>query len=271
MKIPSKNLSSLLILFLLIGAFAFLPKQPSSDFLASVLNEENIVSLTNAARKNSRLTALAISPKLEKAADEKAKDILDEQYFAHTSPAGKTPWSFFDSAEYKYLYAGENLGMHFTTSEAITEGWLASEGHRENILSDTYTEIGVGVAQGRFMGNSTTVVVQMFGKPLAVSPSKKRVSQRSTKKSAAGPAWPGTPSNSPTHSALQKKSLPQYISDLEAQKIATWKPKASALEVFSPGAEEDSLPFSESAYGYFVLSGTAFLFYFLVKMRRKQQ
>ena len=43
----------------------------------SVLNEENIVGLTNAARKSSRLVALAISPKLEKAAQEKAKDILE--------------------------------------------------------------------------------------------------------------------------------------------------------------------------------------------------
>jgi len=258
MKNQLRNITGLLIVSLLLGSLVFLPKSPSSDFLVSVLNEENIVGLTNAARKSSRLVALAISPKLEKAAQEKAKDILDEQYFAHTSPQGKTPWNFLDSADYQYIYAGENLGIHFTTSEAITEGWLASKGHRENILSDTYTEIGVGVAKGEFMGNATTVVVQMFGKPfVTVSPSKKRLSQTSRKKVPAP--------------VLQKTSLPKYISDLEAKKIATWKPKASTLEVFSPVADEHDSPFSGSYYAYFLLSGIFFLFYFLIRTTRKQQ
>jgi hypothetical protein len=49
----------------------------------------------------------------------------------------------------------------------VTKGWLLSRTHQENLLSEDFTEIGVGVLRGKFQGQRTTFVVQMFGTPYA--------------------------------------------------------------------------------------------------------
>ncbi len=139
---------------------------PSSSLYSSAVTPQNIVSLTNQTRQNLNLTALSVNEKLSQAASAKAQDMVANQYFAHTSPAGVTPWSWFQQAGYKYLVAGENLAVHFTSAEGVTEGWMASPSHRANIVNARYSEIGVGVAMGEFEGYQTTFVVQMFGLPV---------------------------------------------------------------------------------------------------------
>ena len=91
--------------------------------------------------------------------------MLANQYFAHTSPAGVTPWSWFAKNGYSYKYAGENLAVYFTSAEDVYSGWLASPTHKANIIDPRYTEIGVGVAQGEYQGYPAIFVVQHFGYP----------------------------------------------------------------------------------------------------------
>jgi uncharacterized protein YkwD len=52
--------------------------------------------------------------------------------------AGYTDWSDI----------GENIAAGYPTPESVVAGWMASPGHRENILSAQFTEIGVGMANG---------------------------------------------------------------------------------------------------------------------------
>lgn len=139
---------------------------PSSSLYSSSITSSNVIQLTNQARRNLGLEQLEANDLLARAAQAKADDMLANQYFAHTSPAGVTPWDWFSQVGYRYLYAGENLAVHYTTAEDVGEGWMASPSHRANIVNPSYTEIGIGIAYGTFEGAPSYLVVQMFGSPL---------------------------------------------------------------------------------------------------------
>jgi hypothetical protein len=66
---------------------------------------------------------------------------------------------------YRPLFGGENLAVHFDEAEDADRGWMASPGHRANIVDPRFIETGVGVAQGDFEGIPTAFVVQLFGTP----------------------------------------------------------------------------------------------------------
>lgn len=107
-----------------------------------------------------------MNPLLEEAARLKAEDMAEKGYFSHVSPDGKSPWYWISGAGYKFIYAGENLAVDFEYSEDVNEAWLNSPGHRDNILNNQFTEIGIATAEGRYNGRKTTFVVQMFGTPV---------------------------------------------------------------------------------------------------------
>lgn len=141
---------------------------PSSSLYSSAITVKNVVDLTNQTRANLGLNELKLNTKLTVAAQAKADDMMTNQYFAHVSPQGVTPWYWFDKAGYDYMYAGENLAVHYEEAETLHAGWLASPTHKANIVNSHYTDIGIGVAMGNFEGVESTVVVQEFGQPVAV-------------------------------------------------------------------------------------------------------
>lgn len=89
-----------------------------------------------------------------------------ENYWAHFSPSGKDPWGFISSAGYKFSYAGENLAKNFYTSDEVIRAWMNSPSHKENIINGNFQDIGVAVEDGTLNGQKTTLIVQMFGKPV---------------------------------------------------------------------------------------------------------
>jgi hypothetical protein len=93
--------------------------------------------------------------------------MLARQYFAHNTPDGATPWTFIKATGYSYITAGENLAIDFSEAESVQSAWMNSPGHRANILNSNFKEIGIGIAKGKFDGHDTTIVVQMFGTPIA--------------------------------------------------------------------------------------------------------
>ena len=130
---------------------------------ASEINSGIVVKLTNDARLANGEIALQQNDQLTKAAEEKAQDMINNNYFAHVSPAGKTPWFWIDKNGYDYRYAGENLAINFTNVEDQEQAWMNSPSHRENILNQKYQEIGVAVKQGVINGHSSVISVQVFG------------------------------------------------------------------------------------------------------------
>jgi uncharacterized protein YkwD len=161
-----------LIAYSVIGisilAFNFLLTHSSSNILgyATNINNEDLLTYTNLRRQNEGLPNLTYNEKLSQAAAEKAKNMFQENYWAHVSPSGIEPWYFIKQAEYEYLYAGENLAVDFSDSTDVVEAWYNSPSHRENLLSSNFSDIGFAVANGELKGRKTTIVVQMFGSPL---------------------------------------------------------------------------------------------------------
>lgn len=138
------------------------------DFLAAILPGV-LVELTNGSRIDVNAGNLAVNPLLVISAQMKAEHMAKNGYFAHDSPTGESPWYWFGQSGYKFLYAGENLAVHFVDSEDVHRAWMASVTHRANILNPNFTEIGIGIAQGAFQGRSAIFIVQHFGRPMGGS------------------------------------------------------------------------------------------------------
>jgi len=132
---------------------------------ASNITPEKIAELTNHQRAENGLPFLTLNPLLSEAALRKAADMFAFNYWAHNSPSGRDPWSFFKEVDYQYLYAGENLARDFADSKGVISAWMASPTHRDNIVNGQYQETGVAVVDGTLEGVQTTLVVQLFGKP----------------------------------------------------------------------------------------------------------
>ena len=139
---------------------------------ATDITTAKLFELTNAKRSEAGLGTLTYSDKLSKAAENKAHDMFANNYWSHFSPSGKSPWDFILGSGYKYEYAGENLAKNFLFSQGVIDAWMNSPLHKENLLRPQYTEVGYAVVNGILNGEETTLVVQMFGKPLSTVSNK---------------------------------------------------------------------------------------------------
>ncbi len=149
------------LILLFVNTFGGLLGIPQA--MASSISPANIIQLTNQQRVASGLNTLTSNAKLTAAAQAKANNMFELQYWDHYGPTGETPWMFISQAGYTYVYAGENLAKGFRTAEGVHEAWMASPTHKENIMSINYKEIGVAVVEGTLLGKETILVVQMFG------------------------------------------------------------------------------------------------------------
>ncbi len=133
--------------------------------LASSITPDKLGELLNRERRARGITELNWNPYLAQAASAKAKYMILNNYFDHYAPDGTTPWSFIKATPYNYKLAGENLAMDFFTSEAINDAWMASPTHKDNMLNNNYQDYAISVENGTILGQKTTLVVEMFGKP----------------------------------------------------------------------------------------------------------
>ncbi|ASK61101.1 hypothetical protein CFK37_02265 [Virgibacillus phasianinus] len=113
--------------------------------------EQQVVELTNNEREERGLEPLKIDVELSKMARDKSQDMSTNGYFSHTSPNYGSPFDMMESYGITYQSAGENIARGQRTPEEVVNGWMNSQGHRENILNPDYTHIGVGyVADGNY-------------------------------------------------------------------------------------------------------------------------
>jgi uncharacterized protein YkwD len=143
-----------------------------SDFSNSELSSKNIIEITNKYRKeNGNLDPLEENQKLNFSAQKKLEDMFANQYFEHLSPDNVGVSDLALRVSYEYITVGENLAMgNFNNDKALVDAWMASPGHRENILNQYYTEIGVAVGEGIFEGKKVWMAVQHFGLPKTFCP-----------------------------------------------------------------------------------------------------
>jgi uncharacterized protein YkwD len=210
---------------------------------ATNIQQTQIISLTNQQRQQNGQGVLKESSLLDQVAAKKAADMFAGDYWAHVSPTGVTPWHWFDVVGYHYIYAGENLARDFDTTSGVIDGWMNSPGHRENLLSGNYSEIGVAVVNGTLLNHETTLVVQEFGKPQ--SSTLAAVSPPPTPTSVPTPAPQPVAQGSGVSQSLQppapKPVLNQpvtanpYIASPQAEVDTTVSPAVLSLEKLNGG------------------------------------
>jgi uncharacterized protein YkwD len=144
------------------------PLRAEKEAPESFLTQAGIIQWSNFQREKYGLPPLKENAKLDSSAEIKVEDMLENQYFAHSSLSGVGVKELAERVGYEFIAIGENLALgNFQNDEALLQAWMDSPGHRENILNIQYQEIGVAVIKGVFKGQTTWLAVQHFGLPLS--------------------------------------------------------------------------------------------------------
>lgn len=107
--------------------------------------ERQILDLTNVFRQQFDKEELKWDDALHETALSHSKDMKDKDYFSHVSPNGNGLSERLMDMDIAYQSAGENIAADYVDAPAVVAGWLNSEGHREIMLDDSFTKLGVGV------------------------------------------------------------------------------------------------------------------------------
>ncbi len=207
-----KNLFGLAVVLLIIKftVFSWLAYFPQTNNFAIVTSSE-LIEMTNQARIKQGLEPLTVSSKLTEAAEKKAMDMINQNYFAHTSPDGLSPWYWVSKAGYKYSTAGENLAKDFGESEYVHQAWMNSPSHKANILNKNYQDIGIAVLRGNINGKETTIAVQFFGK---ITLTKTAIATTKTTETESKPI---------AKSDANKIEIPAIVSNVQGEEVEMLK------------------------------------------------
>jgi uncharacterized protein YkwD len=146
---------SLLVSLALVSA-----SEPNSAFRLSP-EEQKLLDLTNAERKEAKLAPVVPNPLLFKVARAHSANMARQEKCDHYLD-GKKPRERVTESGYKWRFTGENLAYGDVDLEDVMKGWMASPKHRDNIVKSEYTEIGLGLARGE---NGITYYTQVFATP----------------------------------------------------------------------------------------------------------
>lgn len=117
------------------------PSTPSSSEFNTAYEDE-VIRLVNAERAKYSLSPLQKDEGAASVAHVRAKEIV--QSFSHTRPDGSSCFTAAKEQGVTYSTAGENIAYGYADPAQVVNGWMNSEGHRKNILSSSFSKIGVG-------------------------------------------------------------------------------------------------------------------------------
>ena len=121
-------------------------------------DELETFKLINEQRTAAGLAALQIDNELQNVARIKANEMVEKNYFSHTSETYGSPFDMIKSFGITYKTAGENIAGNSSNSGAVN-AWMNSEGHKANILNNSYNYTGLAVVKSPKYGK---IYVQMF-------------------------------------------------------------------------------------------------------------
>lgn len=132
--------------------------------------ERNMFVKHNKTRIANGAPRLCLSPELQRASRKHAQDMIRRDYFSHsTQGSGDTFADRIRAEGYRFSSASENIAYGTKRqgwAGSIFNGWMDSSGHRQNILNDTYQQVGIGLDSGNYNGRSNTHIwVANFGTP----------------------------------------------------------------------------------------------------------
>lgn len=150
-----------------IAARLFLMRSapPAPEKLSGVTDQESeIFGLVNLERARAGRRPLKFSPRLAVIARGHSYDMAIRHYLAHNSPEGIAPADRITGVGIDFKVVGENIYMadyanYAEVPQRAMLGWLSSPDHRANIVSDKFTETGVGIARS---ADGSTYVTQDF-------------------------------------------------------------------------------------------------------------
>ena len=130
-----------------------LPGQASEAIVRSAT-----LCLMNSERGAHGVAGLRAHPALASAAGSYARQMVSERFFAHTSPRGSTVLSRIRDTTYLRGAPGWSVGENIAsgsgtmaTPSAIVDAWMESPGHRANLLSPCFRDVGIGIAAGTYV------------------------------------------------------------------------------------------------------------------------
>ncbi len=131
-----------------------------ADPKEDLADEAKMLLLTNEIRKRNGRLPLTPNLALHDVALLHGKDMVTKGYFSHISPQGKDALVRVQEAGITVTAVGENLA-NASSVEIAELGLLGSEGHRKNILSGEFNQIGIAVLDAGAHGK---MVVEVFAR-----------------------------------------------------------------------------------------------------------
>ena len=123
---------------------------------------EAVLAATNAARRTAKREPLGRDPALDAIAQAYAEQMLREKFFGHVDPKGRDLGERVALHGYRASAVGENLARGLFAADEVVERWLASTGHRRNIVHPQFRSIGLGLAYDPAGDEESVHWVQIF-------------------------------------------------------------------------------------------------------------
>jgi len=186
----------------------------------NTLTDAGVVAQTNIQRfENGNLPPFVENATLDAIATLRIDDMFTGQYFAHVnSSTGESAITVASSVGYAHLALGENLALGLYAGDTgVVAAWMASPGHRANILDAHYTQIGVAVREGLFEGQETWIAVQEFGRPASdcTAPDANLMTTIDLSEEQIGVIAAELQSEKTALDAMSSQSGPQYNAQVE--------------------------------------------------------
>ncbi|PIC85434.1 hypothetical protein CSV72_13540 [Sporosarcina sp. P20a] len=119
------------------------PPKPSLEPEQPSLAAQAIINV-NVKRKQANVTNLLADPALNRISRARAEDLVKLGELSHITPTYGTTEELFGKFDYSWTAYGENIGAGFTDALEITNAWLESPAHKENLLNPVFTHMGAG-------------------------------------------------------------------------------------------------------------------------------
>ncbi len=120
--------------------------------------EQELLTMMNKERAAMGLAPYTLDSSISAVAKAKCSDMIANRYFAHQSPTLGSVRDMLKAAGISYRGANENIARYGSLQKAFV-GLMSSVGHRNNILSKTYTNVGLSVCRDN---SGNYYIVQVF-------------------------------------------------------------------------------------------------------------
>ena len=142
-------------------------KEESKEGIRTIkdFDPNEVFRLVNEERIKAGVKPLIRTPGLDISAETKAKRMQDIQNTDHVDPQTGykgTNYTVDLNPDLRCSWLGENIAWNYTTEKKMVDGWMSSQGHKENILDPQFTHAGIYVTRGGGDKRYRHIAVQHF-------------------------------------------------------------------------------------------------------------